>query len=624
MIVYNKYKVDFVSDVFENNIEGIVEQGLLEKAGKRVSPNEKTSFKNSLRYMYDIVNYPGLPNDSRIAIEYNIPRTSNRIDFMISGLNEEKEKSVVIVELKQWSSVEMTEKDAIVKTFLGGAVRETTHPSYQAWSYAALLEDFNESVETEDIQLKPCAYLHNCENDTDVRSPFYKVHLEKAPVFIKSEPARLREFIANHIKHGDKEDLLYIIDNGRVRPSKNLSDTLVSLIQGNPEFTLVDDQKLVYETVLNSAKKLSIDKKQVIVVEGGPGTGKTVLAINLLVELTHRGNVVQYVTKNAAPRAVYLHKLTGTLTRTRINNMFTGSGSFTETSPNLFDVLVVDEAHRLNEKSGMFSNLGENQIKEIINASKCSVFFIDEDQRVTFKDIGSKAEIQKWSEEMDAEVIHLDLKSQFRCGGSDGFLAWMDMALGIRETANYKIDTKSYDFRVFDSPVDLKRAIVEKNSGSSKARIVAGYCWKWVSQKDSNAFDFHFEEYGFSAKWNLKTDGSLWITSPHTINEIGCIHTCQGLEIDYIGVILGRDFLIRDGQVVTNALERASTDQSIKGYKTMLKADKESAMAKADLIIKNTYRTLMTRGMKGCYVFSVDKETNEYFKKHSIQLKETT
>jgi superfamily II DNA or RNA helicase len=101
----------------------------------------------------------------------------------------------------------------------------------------------------------------------------------------------------------------------------------------------------------------------VLIVEGGPGTGKSVIAINLLVEITRRELLVQYISRNQAPRDVYQSKLTGQMTKTRFSNMFQGSGSFTESPSNEFDALVVDEAHRLNLKSGMFQNKGENQIK---------------------------------------------------------------------------------------------------------------------------------------------------------------------------------------------------------------------------------------------------------------------
>ena len=342
------------------------------------------------------------------------------------------------------------------------------------------------------------------------------------------------------------------------------------------------------------------------------------VAINLLVELTNRELVSQYVTKNSAPREVYKSKLTGTFTQTRISNLFVGSGAFTATPSNTFQGLIVDEAHRLNEKSGLFSNLGENQIKELIDASTFTVFFLDEDQRIHWKDIGGKTQIRDWAESLGATVTEMDLESQFRCNGSDGYLAWIDRVLQIRETANITLEGANYEFKVCESATELKELIERRNRVNNKARMVAGYCWDWISKKTPAAFDFQLDGGAFKAKWNLSVDGSLWIMKPDSVREVGCIHTCQGLELDYVGVIIGPDLIVRNGKVVTDGAKRSGGDSSIKGYKGLLKADSVAAREKADLIIKNTYRTLMTRGTKGCYVYSTDPETNLYLQTQGV------
>jgi hypothetical protein len=120
-------------------------------------------------------------------------------------------------------------------------------------------------------------------------------------------------------------------------------------------------------------------------------------------------------------------------------------------------------------------------------------------------------------------------------------------------------------------------------------------------------------------KWNLTTDGSLWIVNPKSVNEIGCIHTCQGLEVDYIGVIIGPDLLARDGRVLTQPAARAKGDSSVKGYKKLVAEKPEEGKALVRAIIKNTYRTLMTRGMKGCYVYCVDKGLEGYLRESCLK-----
>lgn len=613
MLIYSGRKDRFVEDVRENAIADVILSEFKRKLFKNPSKNEVLSWNNSMQYMFKVLNDPEIPDDAGVSIEYVLPLTSKRIDFILTGKNEQNIETAIIIELKQWSEVSKTDKDGVVVTILGGAKRETSHPSYQAWTYAALIEDYNETVRKEKISLLPCAYLHNLKSGSIINDSFYESHTKKAPVFISSDAKRLSDFLKKNVKYGDSDNIMYRIEHGKIKPSKGLADSLVSMVSGNQEFLMIDDQKLVYETAIDLAHRAQKSSKQVLIVEGGPGTGKSVVAINLLVELTRRELIAQYVSKNSAPRDVFAAKLTGTLKKTKINNMFKGSGSYIDTKPGFFDALIVDEAHRLNEKSGLFSNLGENQIKEIISASKFSVFFLDENQRVTLHDIGTLEGIKSWADRLGAQVHQMELKSQFRCNGSDGYLAWVDTALQIRETANTTLAEVDYDFRVFDSPVKLRDEIFQKNALNNKARLVAGYCWKWVSDDDKSAMDIQIPEHDFEAQWNLKSDGNLWIMSPSSVKEIGCIHTCQGLEVDYIGVIIGPDLIVRNGKIITNASKRDGRDKTIKGYRKMLRGNREEALKVTEKIIKNTYRTLMTRGQKGCYIFCTDKETNEYF-----------
>lgn len=616
MIVYQKNKSEFLDDAFKRDIEVVILSEFKSRTGKAVSAAEIRAWKESLLSVAKVLNDGEIPGDSGVAIEYNIPQTGKRIDFMLSGKNEVQQDNLIIIELKQWSAAKKTNKDAIVAVRFSGGEIEVSHPSYQAWSYKSLLENFNEEIFQGNIQLFPCAYLHNYELDSVLTDNFYKDHIDRAPVFLKGdiEKLKLQEFIKKYVKHGDQGALIYRIEGARIRPSKGLVDSLIGLITGNEEFVLIDDQKVIYENALEIARTASEQSKKVLIVEGGPGTGKSVVAINLLVALSKMDLVSKYVTKNAAPRAVFESKLTGTIKKTAISNLFTGSGGFTQANKNDFDALIIDEAHRLNEKSGLYGNLGDNQIKELIRAAKFSIFFLDEDQRVTFKDIGSKGEIIRWAKSLGATVKQLELSSQFRCNGSDGYLAWLDNTLQIRTTQNEILAAEEFDFRVIDSPQTLRELIVEKNKLSNKARMVAGYCWDWVSKKRPKESDVVLPAFGFSMQWNLTKDGGLWIMADDSINQIGCIHTCQGLEVDYIGVIVGPDIIVRDGQVVTCPEKRSRNDKSLSGYKKLLKSNKKEASERADSIIRNTYRTLMTRGMKGCYVYFTDKEAADFFR----------
>ena len=617
MIIYSDSKKAFIQDVFNNRIAIKIEEKYKERLGK-VHSSEFSSWANSMMFMSNILLQSEISDEAQVAIEYQVPNTSKRVDFIVSGLDQDKQETVIIVELKQWSQAEKTTKDGVVMSFVGKAHRELTHPSYQAWTYAKLIKEYNQTVQEDNIQIYPCAYLHNYKKtyDNPILDAFYQEYLELAPAFLSDDAERLSNFIKSYIKYGDSKDILYRIDQGRIKPSKSLAEKIGSMLNGNQEFTMIEEQKIVFESLMEYAPTIEKeDKKKVFIIKGGPGTGKSVIAINLLVELINKFELnAQYVTKNSAPRTVYSSLLKGYRKKSFIDNLFKGSGSYTDTELNYFDCLIVDEAHRLNEKSGMFMNLGENQVKELIHSSKMSVFFIDEAQRVTFKDKGSVQEIKDWVSEYDADVYELELSSQFRCNGSDGYLAWLDHVLEIRETANPILDTDEFDFKVFDDPNELRDAIFEKNKINNKARLLAGYCWDWDKSQRSNTnhHDIVIDQFDFSMSWNLGSDGMEWIIKESSVNEIGCIHTSQGLELDYIGVIIGRDLRYENGQIITDVSQRASTDQSVKGWKSMMKKDAEATEKLADEIIKNTYRTLLTRGMKGCYIYCEDVELSKY------------
>ncbi len=291
---------------------------------------------------HNVLHDDDIPASAGVSIEYNIPLTNRRVDFILTGKDANRQDTAVIVELKQWQEAQVTNKDAIVKTRFQHGEQETNHPSYQAWSYAALIQDYNQTVRDEAITLQPCAYLHNMKSADAINDDFYAEHIKKAPVFISPDALK---------------PIMYRIEHGKIKPSKNLADALVSMLDGNPEFLMIDEQKLVYETALDLAHKAQQGHKQTLIVKGGPGTGKSVVAINLLAELTKRELLTQYVSKNAAPREVFKKMLTGSRKKTHIDNMFKGSGSYIDTPENTFGALLVDEAtnqHSINGSSCLF------------------------------------------------------------------------------------------------------------------------------------------------------------------------------------------------------------------------------------------------------------------------------
>jgi len=619
MIIYKETKIGFSHDIIKGDLEERLCHTIHEKMGRKPDDTEKRTWRDSLLVMNNILNDENIPKDSGIAVEYNIPNTNKRVDVIITGLDERENPVAVIVELKAWESAEKVDgEDGVVRTYIKGGIKEMTHPSYQAWTYAMSIEDFNLNVQERQIQLGPCAFLHNyvLKDDNDpITDPCYKEYLDLAPVFTRRDQTELRKFIKKFIRYGDDMETLYLIDDGKLRPSKSLQDSIVKMIDGNEEFRMLDEQKVVHEKIMRISREAKDDgKKRVLIVKGGPGTGKSVLAVNALAKLTANGLAAVYATKNRAPRFVYNANLKNTRKPRNVDNLFRSAGAFGMARTNTFDIILVDEAHRL---IGRGYNQRDDQIKELINAAKFTVFFLDESQRVTVSDVGTKENILRYAEEFGAIIEEEEeLESQFRCGGSDGYISWLEDVLHMGGTANFDgVDNFSYDIRIFKDPNALFEAIKEKNSVKNRSRLVAGYCWNWITEgkNKSDVHDIVISEFNFGMSWNLGSTNT-WAIDPGSVKEIGCVHTCQGLEFDYVGVIIGDDLRYENGEVITDQSKRARTDFSLKGAGSKYPDPKEAARF-VDRIIRNTYKTLMTRGMEGCYIYCTDKPLERYLEK---------
>lgn len=598
MIVYSGTKSQFNNDVNLNLISDKILEKLREKHLSGGQESEYQSWQNSLHFMRSAIDDPDIPNDVEVAIEYQIPRTSKRVDFMIAGADAANTNNVVVVELKQWSKAEKVD-DIMrhsVRAYTGGANRIVNHPSYQAYAYATFIKNSSEQVQDERIGIKPCAYLHNCSPaartplDDDIYTPW----LEEAPLFDKSQTIQLRNFIKKFIvSKSSSGDLLYKIDNGRIRPSKALQDCLVSLMKGNEEFMLLDDQAVVFDLCKKYMAQCRKDmQKRTIIIQGGPGTGKSVLAVNLLKEFLLKNNNACYCTKNSAPREAYQKLLAKSNYKAMVNikQLFRSPFGLCNLTSNFYDCLIVDETHRLVKK--MYGDWkGENQVKECINASLFTVFLLDEDQQITKKDIGSVEEIKKWATELGSEVIMNEdtvLQSQFRCNGSDQYIQLINNILQIGKPMDIDLKELNFDIRVFDDPNELRDTLRELNKINNKARMVAGYCYDWNVKHNRGEYDIYLEN-GFKAKWNLEND-KIWAINPNSFEEVGCIHTAQGLEFDYIGVLIGNDlrFDKTGGKIITDRTKISKDDKS-----SGIRSAKDDV---AERLIKNTYKTLLTRG----------------------------
>ena len=619
MIVYEDSKRCFVEDIKSNCIADKITAKIRERGINAGHEREYISWQNSLQFMRNIVDDNDIDDEVRIAIEYNIPLTSKRVDFIICGADANNNDNVVVVELKQWQKAEVVADDMhyCVKTFVGRNNRIVCHPSYQAYSYACFIRNYSQKVLDDGINLIPCAYLHNYDPDfkQTLSNSIYKEWVSEAPFFIRNETEQFSAFVKKYVtRRSSNGDLLYEIDHGRLKPTKALQDSLTSMVKGNKEFMLLDEQAVCYDMCLKTMAKCKEDgKKRTIVIQGGPGTGKSVLAVNLLMEFINKSLNTCYATKNSAPREAFLSLLTHSDAKKQVNirQLFRSPFGLSNVPDNTYDCLIVDEAHRLVKK--MYGDWnGENQVKECISASLLSIFLLDEDQAVTVNDIGSIAEISKWCRELNSTLkmpAEAKLVSQFRCNGSDAYIQFIDDILQrTEESVTVDLDELNFDFRIFDSAIELREDLREKNAINNKSRMVAGYCYDWNVKHGRGDYDIMLPD-GFKAKWNLEKD-KIWAINPNSFEEVGCIHTAQGLEFDYVGVLIGKDLKYdsTSGRIITDK-QAISKDDKSSGIRS---CKNENIVRK---LILNTYKTLLTRGQKGCYVYCEDKSLAEYIKK---------
>ena len=537
----------------------------------------------------------------------------------MTGRNDFSRENAVIIELKQWERCEDGVGRNELSTWVGGAQRDVLHPSAQVGQYKVYLEDSQEAFDPNlGIQLHACSYLHNYAFDPSdvIFSQKFCNLLSIYPIFTGDDVDKLTEFLRPRITNGDDGEIVKTIEKSRYRASRKLLDHVNRVIKGHSEYVLLDEQLVVYDRVLRTAELGNKDKKKtVIIVKGGPGTGKSVIALNLMGDLSAQGLNTHYVTGSKAFTTT-LREIVGNRAAQQVKYF----NSYASAEYNVVDVMVCDEAHRIRETSNNRFTRAEKrskgpQVGELINASKTAVFFIDNDQIVRPGEIGSSDYIRDFAKETKCNIFEYELEAQFRCAGSDGFVNWINNTLQIRRTANvlWDMDDHAFDFRIMESPDLLDQAIREKAAKGVSARMTAGFCWPWSSPRPNGTLVDDVVIGDFKRPWNAKSDAgrlaagipkeSLWAYQPSGIDQIGCIYTAQGFEFDYVGVIFGND-LVYDSALAQWCGNRGNSED------TVVKRSGASFLKN----VKNTYRVLLSRGIKGCYVYFMDKGTENFFR----------
>ncbi len=628
MIIYEKTKREFIEDCSSPNIKNILIQAFLDKGMSAPNNKETRGWYSSLKPMRDVLLNSKIHDDVTIGLEYHLSY-GGRIDFLMLGDNNfaDEQENLVVVELKAWSEAYVYDENSsiAVKSDMCNGREPSKHPCYQAAQYKYDLESWNKTIQDKQISIYPLGYCFNLDEsyrETLRGEPYTR--WEKIPLFLggDDEEQRMAEYLESIVskpalsKHPLKE-----IDEGAYSPSKELVESLKDILNGNDKFFILRGNQDAIGAVIDKTVRDSLKdgKKRTLIIKGGPGTGKSVLAVKELAKWAstkykNKYYKAIYYTKNSTPRKCYEYMAAkgDVEMMARFKELFPSQIGIADNAlkENSVTLGLFDEAHRIQDRPYQYK--GKNLLSDLIYQSLVSVFFVDESQLVTVKDIGSVKRIKEEAIAQGSIFIDddLTLDTQFRCNGSDGYVSFLDHLLGIKSNESQMLTPpKDYDIRVIDDIQDMYEAVKAKNT-ENRARIVAGYCYDWNSQNDKNKFDVIIKsEHGlFQKKWNNPAKRELWAVEPNRFEEIGCIHTCQGMEFEYVGVIIGNDLQYRDGEIVTNqsAISDSDNTSGIRKCK-----DKDQA----DRFIRNTYRVLLSRGMKGCYIYCEDAALREYLLK---------
>lgn len=599
----------------ESIAERLLEQ-MLHQSSRRASPSEKRSWERSIPVLANELVDAGL-GSVEIMLEHQLPLTSKRVDAVLAGYHPRTgDPSYVVVELKQWSDAHLFEEQPELVEVPAYGHRPVLHPSSQVQGYCEYMLDFIPGLADQPDPIAGVAYLHNAT--AFGVEPLWELPPQQYGRMITGDRrTELREFLLSRLDPskpgaGAADDLQAM----RVGPSRQLLAVAAEEIKTREQFTLIAEQREAYLAVLHAVERARRgDRKRVIVVSGGPGSGKSVIALSVLGELARQGRSVLHATGSRS-FTLTMRQVAGRGS-SRVKGMFKYFHQFMEAEPNGLDVLICDEAHRIRETSVDRWTRSElrterPQLDELIAAARVPVFLLDEHQVVRPGEMGSLAEITAYADKLGHEVLHISLDEQFRCGGSEQYLVWVQRLLGLIEGGPVAWEgDPQFAVSVVESPAELTAALEAKRAQGYGARMTAGYCWPWSNPNPDGSLVDDVVIGDWSRPWNLKGErgvggappAPLWASDPAGFGQVGCVYTAQGFEFDWNGVILGPDLVWRTDRWVSRRAENRDPD-----FRSVKRVSDEEF----DALVRNVYKVLLTRGVVGTLIYSTDPETRRF------------
>lgn len=509
MHLYSGMTTDFVADATRNRIASKLEAAFVDHFRFKPARNEVQSWQNSLRAMADVVSLASM-DDHGVIVELQLPLSSKRLDCLFTGHDPADRPQGVIVELKQWQEAAPSSIDDCVSVFVGMGQRDVLHPSRQVGNYERYLLDVHTAFSEGEVGLASCGYLHNMAYDSEAElfSPRFADILNRFPSFTGDQADDLASFLDTRLSAADGGPVLDSILKGRYRPHKRLLQHTARMIKGEPAYTLLDEQQVAFNDILGRVRERERSTGQsVFLIRGGPGTGKSVIAVNLLAELSLEG----FTTKHATGSKAFTENLRKSV-GSRAAAQFGYFNGFVDAEPQVLDAVICDEAHRIrstsaNRFTSRAHRSGTPQIEELIRSAKVSVFFIDDLQVVRPGEVGSSELIRRTANEMNAPVIEHELEAQFRCGGSEAFVGWVENTLDLRETPYVLWDpTAEFEFEIVESPQELEGNIRGRAAEGFSARLTAGFCWKWSKPLADGTLHDDVVLGDWSMPWNARPE----------------------------------------------------------------------------------------------------------------------
>jgi hypothetical protein len=584
-------------------------------SGPRPSPGEARSWSRSIPVLaHDLVE-AGLGN-VEVLLEHRLPLSSRRVDAILAGCHPSTgAPSYVVVELKQWSGADLYEDDPALVTVDGYGRQPRLHPVEQVRGYCQYLVDFLPGLQGATDSVSGVAYLHNATEHSV--APLRELHESAdARMFTGQKRGEFLDFLRSRLtssvagaRYADE------FEGFRAAPSRQLLAVAADEIRRREQFVLVDQQRLAFNLVLHATEAARArDAKTVVIVTGGPGSGKSVIALSLLGELARQGRTVVHATGSRSFTQT-LRKIAGR-NSPRTQSLFKYFNSFMEAGRNGLEVLIADEAHRIRETSAnrwTSARLRTNrpQVDELIAAARVPVFLLDEHQVVRPGEMGTVGEVEARAKKAGLTVHKVPLDAYFRCGGSEDYLRWVVRLLGLVPGGPIEwIGDPAFNVQVSETPQEMEHLLRTKLDAGYGARIAAGYCWPWSDPRPDGSLEADVVIGSWARPWNLKGEraiggappSALWATDPAGFGQVGCVYTAQGFEYDWNGVIIGPDLVWRSDDWAV--IRSANKDPD-------LRSQTRVTAIEFGRLIRNVYKVLLTRGMVGTVIYSPDPETRD-------------